>query len=142
MQDEIMPNDNPLRTHVYVSSATVDFDAAMLESLLAGAREFNTAHGLTGLLLFCNGNFMQCIEGRSEDIDAALTRISASRRHKDIYVLYDAPVAQRSFADWSMALGHVSPSEWNTLRGAEWTSDADDTGLTLLKEFWRDNARA
>jgi hypothetical protein len=48
---------------VYVSSATKPFSPDELSELLAQARVDNAALGITGMLLYSNGNFMQVLEG-------------------------------------------------------------------------------
>ncbi len=48
---------------VYVSSATKLFSEAELVELLRQARARNSHSGITGMLLYSNGNFIQVIEG-------------------------------------------------------------------------------
>lgn len=90
----------------YISQATRTPDQLDLTGLLADARHFNTAHGLTGLLLYTSGKFIQTLEGPLEPLRVARERITASTRHVDVMVLQDEPIAQRLFADWAMAAQH------------------------------------
>ena len=46
---------------VYVSSATRPFQEAELQDLLLKARENNARLGVTGMLLYIGGNFMQLL---------------------------------------------------------------------------------
>jgi len=48
---------------VYVSSATELFSDTQLENLLLRSRQNNSTLGITGMLLYKDGNFMQCLEG-------------------------------------------------------------------------------
>jgi Sensors of blue-light using FAD len=68
-----------LRTIVYVSSATHRLSEAEMEALLLDARERNQRHGITGILLYGEGNFMQCIEGLPDDVELIYARICATR---------------------------------------------------------------
>ena len=54
-------------------------------------------------MLWADGiGFAQVIEGGSEQVDSAMNRIRADRRHSDLEVLLDRAVSSRQFGDWSM----------------------------------------
>ncbi|HEY5718903.1 MAG TPA: BLUF domain-containing protein, partial [Gammaproteobacteria bacterium] len=48
---------------IYVSSATVELSLVQLNQLLQRARTKNAALEITGLLLYCDGSFLQLLEG-------------------------------------------------------------------------------
>jgi hypothetical protein len=48
---------------VYVSSAVKPFLSSELVDLLSKSHVYNTEVGITGMLLYKDGNFMQTIEG-------------------------------------------------------------------------------
>lgn len=135
----------PLQTIVYASSATRPFTEAQLESLVIDARDFNLDCGVTGVLLYSDGNFMQCIEGPVESMRITYERIRVSRRHGGIIELLNCPVDARVFPDWQMAYAQPTKSEFLALSTARWqrTSDAAHAmaprphGLTLLQGFWK-----
>ena len=139
----------PLRSVVYVSTAIHKFSDAELEALLTEARTQNQRSGITGILLYYDGNFMQCFEGPEEAVAATYDRIRTSKRHTDVVVLLDEPVAERHFESWDMGLAHPSASELLKLSTAQWKRQAStpnesalsSPGLWLLQMFWRD-ARA
>ena len=60
---------------VYVSSAIAPFTDAELVDLLTKSRAKNTLAGITGMLVYKGGNFMQLIEGEAAAIDALIVRI-------------------------------------------------------------------
>lgn len=139
-----------LRSIVYVSSATQGFTTERLEVLLTNARRANLATGVTGVLLHAGGNFMQCLEGPEEAVDATYQRILASRQHHTVIELMNVPIASRSFEGWHMGLAHPSRSTLLALSSAEWqkVAQAPDApsasaanGLNLLKVFWEDARR-
>lgn len=94
---------------VYVSSATTLMSEEELVALLQGAREINARQGITGLLLYSSGNFIQVIEGEEVAVEELFQKISLDPRHSNIIILLKRPLQQRMFADWSMgfkALDH------------------------------------
>ena len=54
--------DSDLESLVYVSSAVRLLNLEEIGYLLRRARERNTEYGITGVLLYVGGNFMQYIE--------------------------------------------------------------------------------
>ena len=132
-----------LRSVVYVSSATMPLTAEALEALLVEARDLNLQSNTTGVLLCCDGTFMQCFEGSPEAVDATYERIRKSRRHTALIELMDEPVRLRSFADWQMGFLRATTSEILTLSTARWRSTSRRSGpcvspgLELLQQFWK-----
>jgi hypothetical protein len=133
-----------LRSIVYVSSAVQPFGTAELEALLVDARDLNLQNGITGVLLYSDGGFMQCFEGTDDAMAGTYRRILDSKRHTQITELLNEPVAQRSFSAWQMGLAHATTSDLLRLSTASWrlvdASQADPAGaapgLALLKIFW------
>lgn len=93
---------------VYVSAAVTWFSEAQLRALLTTARFRNEHTGITGMLLYKDGNFMQAIEGPEDAVLALYKRIEADRRHQGLLVLDSGPQQARQFALWSMAFHDLS----------------------------------
>lgn len=94
---------------VYTSTANQDFSAADLKKLLVGARLRNKAVGVTGMLVFHEGVFLQAIEGEKRAVNEVFDRIQNDRRHRDLVVLHRGPgPEQRVFGDWSMGFADFS----------------------------------
>ena len=88
---------------VYTSTASEDFSTADLNKLLLGARTRNKALGVSGMLVFHGGTFLQALEGEQHAINEIFASIVSDRRHRDIDVLHRGPgFDQRIFGDWSM----------------------------------------
>jgi len=88
---------------VYTSTASEDFSTADLKKLLLGARTRNKALGVSGMLVFHDGTFLQALEGEQRAINEIFASIVSDRRHRDIDVLHRGPgLDQRIFGDWSM----------------------------------------
>ncbi len=87
---------------VYVSSARSDFTQDELDALLAKSRKSNHASGVTGMLLYHDGNFIQALEGERAAVEAILDRIERDPRHGQLLVLIQEEVEERAFGEWSM----------------------------------------
>ncbi len=94
-----MPN---LIRLVYVSEAAQPFSPADLTALLQKSQRNNAARGLTGLLLFAGGHFMQVLEGRADVVSERLAVISADPRHRDVHQLFCEVATDRLFGRWTM----------------------------------------
>lgn len=102
-----------LKQLVYVSSASPLLKAADFEQILRSARSNNSRNGITGLLLFHEGNFIQALEGGWTQVDHTFLRVSTDPRHHNILKIYDRPCLSRDFSDWKMGFRDLAemPSE-------------------------------
>lgn len=96
---------------VYVSTATVEFSKRDLEDLLKKSRGNNTALGVTGLLLFKDGNFMQVLEGQEPTVNSLYKKILLDTRHAGSMILLTLRSDERAFGDWSMAFRDLNDPE-------------------------------
>ena len=96
----------------YASTATREMQRADLLELLANARKHNASIGVTGLLLFQGGHFLQVLEGDAEPVRSLFKRICADRRHDKIALLFEELVSEREYRDWSMGFQALDGSEW------------------------------
>lgn len=106
-----------MRHLVYVSSATRDFSVAELSAMLAAFRENNAHLGITGMLLYKDGHFMQVLEGEAGPLEELFRRIVRDPRHKGVITLLEQEVAGRSFGEWSMAFPDFGSAEVQALPG-------------------------
>jgi hypothetical protein len=94
---------------IYVSSAVRLFSEAELENLLTESRQGNNSVGITGLLLYKDGNFMQCLEGSKDAVGTLMDKISRDPRHRGVIVLL-GEYAQPEFSAWSKGFKKLDPS--------------------------------
>jgi hypothetical protein len=87
---------------VYVSSAVELFSETQLEILLKECRRNNESVGVTGMLLYKDGNFMQCLEGPKEAVQTLEVRIRSDPRHRGMIVLLTEDAVQPEFREWAM----------------------------------------
>lgn len=139
------PGAFPLACLCYVSAATRLFAASDLEALLGQSRSRNATLGLTGLLLYCDGSFMQYLEGPRAGLDAVWQSIQRDPRHKHVSLVFQAEVAARRFADWRMAFRATDRPDFESLVEAARAdaAPAHETGdavprmvADLLRHFW------
>jgi hypothetical protein len=127
-----------LTSLTYVSSATEAFTTRDLPTLLARARENNVRIGITGMLLYKDGNFMQVLEGPPAVVRRQFLAIRLDYRHRGLITLLEESVESRQFSEWSMAFWNLSTADGITVPGY---SDFMNVSLTG-PEFESDPSRA
>jgi hypothetical protein len=107
----------PLIHLIYASAAIQRFDKTQLTDLLRQSRAANELAGLTGMLLYSNGDFFQVLEGEPGVVEKLYEKLHADKRHGKLTLIIKEPIAQRSFGDWSMGFADVSPEELEKVEG-------------------------
>jgi Sensors of blue-light using FAD len=102
---------------VYVSSAIQPFTQEELADLLQSSRKNNVALGVTGMLLYKDGSFMQVLEGEQAAVQQTFNKISRDPRHRGVVVLLKQTLAARDFDDWSMGFRNLNSPEIRELEG-------------------------
>ena len=92
-------------------SRAVDTGAEAIESILAQSRQHNPASGITGILCYGGGIFLQAIEGGRMQVSELFGTILKDARHKDVALLHFEEIFERRFGGWSM--GQVNLSKLN-----------------------------
>ena len=114
---------------IYSSAAQEDLTDVMLAEILAVAGERNAVVGITGVLIFGEGIFLQILEGPKDAVTALLVTIGRDQRHRDMKVFYEAEETERAFGNWRMAYISPDPTEL-----ARWTGLHNMTSLVELRE--------
>jgi len=94
------------------ASRAVDPDPALIESILAQSRQFNPSTGITGILVYGGGIFLQAIEGGREAVSELYGHIQKDTRHKQVVLLHYEEISERRFGGWTM--GQVDVARVNT----------------------------
>jgi hypothetical protein len=104
---------------IYASVATQEFGAPQLTEILQKARTANERLGLTGMLLHTDsdGSFFQVLEGAHCAIEQLLQKLNLDRRHSHLTIIIREPIAERSFAGWTMGFASVSPEKLRQVPG-------------------------
>ena len=89
------------------ASRAVDPSPTVVNSILQSARAHNQASGITGILAYGGGIFMQAIEGGRQPISDLYGTIQRDVRHKDVVLLHYEEIVERRFSAWTMGLVDV-----------------------------------
>lgn len=88
---------------VYFSKAAEDLSYTDIREILEVSRRNNAQLGITGMLIFRDGLFLQILEGSEEAVRKVLAAIRDDDRNYSVRVLIEAGGQERLFADWAMA---------------------------------------
>jgi hypothetical protein len=119
---------------VYVSVAQENVSKEDLFDILAKSREANAKAGITGMLLYKDGSFMQALEGEETAVRDLYARISRDPRHLGGLTLVEGEREDHCFGDWSMGFQDLSSPEARATPGY---SEFLNTPLTA-EEFSKD----
>ncbi|HEV7691783.1 MAG TPA: BLUF domain-containing protein [Hyphomonadaceae bacterium] len=99
---------------VYMSTAVGVLRADELDKVYLRAKASNAAAGITGLLLFYEGTFLQLLEGPAAGISSLVQKLRRDKRHANLIILESSPIEERIFPDCSMQYvpaRNLSPGE-------------------------------
>ncbi len=83
----------------YIPTAEAD---GIITDIVAEAQLRNITEGITGILFYHDGKFIQLIEGYENALRGLVERIARDPRHGDLHFFLDETVLHRSCAEWSM----------------------------------------
>lgn len=93
------------------ASRAVDTSPDAIESILLQSRQHNPVTGITGILCYGGGIFLQAIEGGRQPVSDLFGHIQKDLRHKDVVLLHYEEISERRFGGWTM--GQVNLSKLN-----------------------------
>jgi hypothetical protein len=96
---------------MYASRAVPAVDQDRLLAILRQSKAHNPTLGITGVLCFSEGIFLQVLEGGRSAVNRLYNRIVADPCHTDVELLSYEEIGERRFAGWSM--GQVSMARLN-----------------------------
>jgi len=128
---------------VYTSLATTPMSENDLVVLLVQARSNNDRDGVTGMLLYADGAFLQCIEGPEYSIADLMGRLELDPRHHRFRVIHEEQCDDRRFDDWTMGFRSVTAADVaGVLARVDVAlpedADMDGTALQLLERLSRE----
>ena len=88
---------------VYTSTAAALFERQELLNLLEESVQRNTSAGITGLLLYKEGSFMQVLEGEERAVKELFSKICRDSRYRNVVTLIQETIAQCEFNGSAMA---------------------------------------
>jgi Sensors of blue-light using FAD len=93
---------------LYASRATKVVGEGALDAILKQSRKNNPKRGITGMLCYANGVFVQVIEGGRAEVSALLTWIATDERNSGIQVLVFEEITERRFGNWTMGQVNIA----------------------------------
>ena len=94
------------------ASRVAESSADAIDAILSQSRSHNPACGITGILCYGGGIFLQALEGGREPVSALYGHIQKDVRHKDVVLLHYEEISERRFGGWTM--GQVNVAKLNT----------------------------
>lgn len=88
-----------------------------LQMLLEQSRERNLRQNVTGMLIYCDGNFFQVLEGAEKDVKEIYTSITRDKRNNGNIVLIESQISERNFPHWSMGFKSLSRCQLSAAPG-------------------------
>jgi hypothetical protein len=98
---------------LYASRAVPSVDQDELLAILRKSKSHNPTLGITGVLCFSEGIFLQVLEGGRSAVNQLYNRIASDSRHTDVELLCYEEIGERRFAGWSMGqvnMGRLNPA--------------------------------
>lgn len=90
------------------ASRAVDSSADAIDTILAKSRQYNPTCGITGILCYGGGIFLQAIEGGRMAVSELYGHIQRDVRHKDVVLLHYEEILERRFGGWTMGQVNVT----------------------------------
>jgi hypothetical protein len=87
-------------TSKYVGRAE-DIDD-VLADIVVRSEINNLEFGITGLLFYQNGRFIQVLEGERDSLEGLMSILEQDDRHENIQRIIDQAIKKRAFEEWSM----------------------------------------
>lgn len=95
------------------ASRAVNTSADVIEDILSQSRQFNPTSGITGILVYGGGIFLQAIEGGRAAVNELYGHIVRDPRHRDVVLLHYHEISERRFGGWTMGqvnVARINPS--------------------------------
>ena len=92
---------------LYASRAVEPMAPHALDRILDKSRKNNLVRGITGLLCYSNGTFVQVLEGGREAVSTLLGTLHTDNRHTGLQLLLFEEIDERHFGNWSMGKVNV-----------------------------------
>jgi hypothetical protein len=84
------------------ASRALDTRPEAIDTILAQSRQCNPTCGITGILCYGGGIFLQAIEGGRLAVSELYGHIQRDSRHKDVALLLYEEITERRFSGWTM----------------------------------------
>lgn len=87
---------------VYASYANAAMSDEDIEAILEKSKVNNRAKNISGVLMYSDRYFFQCLEGERKDVNRIYLRIATDPRHSRFMQIEYSQIDARLFPSWSM----------------------------------------
>jgi len=117
---------------IYTSIPTVTPTRDIIDKITEESIVWNSAHGITGILLCLEDRYFQFLEGEEEQVLNIFNKIKTDPRHKELYVRIKGFEKERIFREWSMGSWMLNNEELNSLSAlGDLNAYMKDSGSTV-----------
>lgn len=95
----------------YESRALRGLPTEEIHNILQTATKFNSENDISGCLIYHNQQFIQVLEGEKEGVQELFARIRLDSRHKNIRLISEDTIEERTFPRWGMAFCPLDDKE-------------------------------
>jgi hypothetical protein len=123
------------------ASRAVDTSPQAIDAILTQSRQHNPVSGITGILCYGGGIFLQAIEGGRMQVSELFGHIQKDPRHKDVALLHYEEILERRFGGWSMGqvnltkLNHATLLKYSEKPELDPYSVSGKVALSLLEDL-------
>lgn len=84
---------------------------AEVDAVVEASARRNAARSVTGALLYCDGQFLQALEGGRDSVVLLYEAIAKDPRHSDIRIVSVQEIETRAFGRWGMKRGKTGAGD-------------------------------
>jgi len=96
---------------LYISTMEIDY-SKNIKSMLKLFQKNNKENNISGLMLYCESNIIQYIEGDKKDLYSLYNKIENDNRHYNIIKIMDERIIKRNFVNWELGFKELSYIEF------------------------------
>ncbi len=132
---------------VYVSVRANECSDEEIQKILASCIRNNGKIDITGVLLYSDKKFLQCLEGDYTQIMKLYDTIKSDIRHKNVILISAVPINNRSFPSWQMgskkidsnfefstSMSMLEKRDFNALLTGK--TDTSTKAIDIIKKFF------
>ena len=97
---------------IYVSSATETFTREKFLDKAFVMSSDNSKIGITGMLVFKDGNFMEVLEGEESTVKVLFSKIQQDPGHTLVSVIQEGEISAREYPSWAMTFYNPQTQEY------------------------------
>ncbi|GAA4108762.1 hypothetical protein GCM10022393_05070 [Aquimarina addita] len=97
-----------LQTIGYVSTVAPLLKNSEMKELFEFVKRTNSSLGITGILMYSDGNFFQVLEGEKEQLQNLFKKIQSDSRHYNVIKFFDRKITSCLFTQYQSSFSVIS----------------------------------